>query len=194
MIITDDEINGKLKEFVKNGGTLVMTYRTAVKNRDNNLTLGEMTPVGLTELAGVEVEETESLQELEAFPLSGREDCYGKSGSGGIFRDMLITKGAQTLYSYGDRFYMGYAAITKNKFGSGRVYYIGCSPDAGTLKGIIEMAVDEAQIEKLVSPDGVEIVYRGEGENRVRMVINHNDHEVNFGSSTLEAFECRIEK
>ena len=44
------------------------------------------------------------------------------------------------------------------------------------------------------STDGVEVVYRGSGEEKIRMVINHNAYEVHNAGETLAPFECRISR
>lgn len=192
MIIMDDALAGKLRDFAMNGGRLVMTYRTAVKDRDNNLTLGEVVPVGMNDLAGVCVEETESLQDLDAFPITGSGVCMGQTGHGGIFRDMLVAKDAEILYRYGDEFYTEYAAVTRKAQGKGSVYYIGCSPDENTLTHVLGLAIDEAGIEKTSSPDGVEIVQRGNEKQHITMVINHNSYSTEACGVTLAPFECKI--
>ena len=71
MIVYKEEFEKKLREFAENGGTVVMTYRTAVKDRDNNLVLNKILPVNFDDFAGVYVEETESLQSYDAFPICG---------------------------------------------------------------------------------------------------------------------------
>lgn len=124
MLITTPELTKRLEEFVQNGGVLIMTYRSAVKDMDNNLVLGEMLPVGFNNIAGVTVEETESLQDYNSFSIIGKGIYNGKSGYGGIFRDMLVPTTAETLYSYDDDFYRQYAAITKKQLRQGlRVLY-----------------------------------------------------------------------
>jgi beta-galactosidase len=192
MIITDEDIAKRAEAFVRGGGRLIMTYRTAVKNRDNNLILGETVPVTFGSFAGVTVEETESLQDYDAFGLVGENGYDGNSGYGGIFRDMLVADGAEVLYRYGDRFYTEYAAITRNRYGGGEVYYIGCTPDETTLAKVIGAVISEAGIAKTESPDGVEIVRRGSGGNAVTMIINHNAAETEYNGETLAPFECRI--
>ena len=72
MIIAKPAFQEKARTFVNNGGTLVLTYRNAVKDLDNNLPFGETVPVGYRDLAGVSVVETESLQDLYAFPVVGQ--------------------------------------------------------------------------------------------------------------------------
>lgn len=192
MIIMDDALAERLKVFVMNGGRLVMTYRTAVKDRDNALVLGEMIPVGMCDLVGACVEETESLQDYDAFPIVGNGACEGMTGYGGIFRDMLDVGDAQVLYRYGDEFYTDYAAITRKRQGNGAVYYIGCTPDEGTLGHVLGMAIDEAGVSRTPSPDGVEIVQRGSAGQRIRMVINHNAFATEACGIALAPYECRI--
>ncbi len=194
MIVGTPEVRDRVKAFAEAGGTVVMTWRCAVKDRDNNLTLGETVPVGYGDVAGVYVDETESLQELAAFPVTGCGSFAGQSGSGGIFRDMLVSTGAEVLYRYGDTFYQEYAAVTRNACGSGSVYYLGCALDEGTLGRILGRVMEEQQIETVPSEPGVEIVSRGSGEDRVRFVINHNDRPAKDGDAELAPFECRIEK
>ena len=192
MLITTPELTKRFEEFVQNGGTLIMTYRSAVKDIDNNLVLGEMLPVGFNDIAGVTVEETESLQDYNSFSIIGKDIYKGKSGYGGIFRDMLVPTTAETLYSYDDDFYRQYAAITKNNYGKGCVYYLGTTPDADTLTGIISDIIDAVKIEKTASPDGVEIVKRGTDDNQIKMIINHNAFDIALDDITLKPFEVKI--
>ena len=191
MIITKPEFNQRVRDFVANGGTVVLTYRNAVKNADNNLELEKMIPVGYDDLAGVYVDETESLQNLNAFPLKGVGPCEGKNGYGGIFRDMLVSVDAEVLYKYDDQFYDGYAAVTRKKNGNGSVYYVGCGVDEDTLNNVMGMIRKDNGIDETPSEDGVEVVVRGT-DKKETFIINHNSKEVHFGSMTLAPFECKI--
>ncbi len=194
MIIGKEAFQARVKAFAENGGIVVLTYRSAIKDADNNLTLGAMIPVGYDEFAGVYVDETESLQEYDAFPLAGCESQEGQAGTGGVFRDMLVPTKAQVLYRYDDEFYKDYAAVTRNPYGKGIVYYLGCSLDDVTLARLTEQILAEAQITPEPSEDGVEIVRRGIGDQQIRIVMNHNDHAARDGERELAAFECQIEK
>ena len=53
-----------------------MTYRHAVKDADNNVPFGETLPVHYNALAGLTVEETESLQDYDAFPDMAHRAVY----------------------------------------------------------------------------------------------------------------------
>lgn len=194
MMIAKEEFKERIEAYVEDGGNLVMTYRTAVKNEDNNLELGKYIPVGYDKLTGVYVDETESLQELEAFPLIGTDACNGLSGTGGIFRDMLVAVDAEVLYRYGDDFYGDYAAVTRKCQGHGSVYYIGCSPDENTLNHIMGMVMDQANITGIKSPEGVEVVARGQGDHSITIYINHNSYPVETNGISLAPFESKILK
>ena len=65
-----------------------MTYRHAVKDADNNVPFGETLPVHYNALAGLTVEEMESLQDYDAFPVVGSGVFEGVEGTGGIFCDI----------------------------------------------------------------------------------------------------------
>ena len=192
MIIWKRELTEKVKEFAKNGGIVVMTYRTAVKDIDNNLTLGEMLPVGYNDFVGAYVEETESLQEYNSLDLEGEGVFNGIKGKGGIFRDMLVSKGAEVLFRYNDKFYDTFSAVTKNSYGKGKVYYIGCSPEEAILKLIVDDILNSAELQKTLSPDNVEIVVRGNGDKQIKIYINHNDYEVKIENICLKPFEYKI--
>ena len=192
MIIFKEDFEKKLREFAENGGTVVMTYRTAIKDRDNNLMLNKVLPINFTDFAGVYIEETESLQDFDAFPICGNGEYLDESGTGGVFRDMLVPNGAETLYKYGDKFYREYSAITKNSCGKGNVYYFGCTPDQNTIKKVMENIIRDENIEYIKSPDNVEITVRGDKDSRVKMIINHNDFEVDADGISLDAFETKL--
>ena len=194
MIIARPEFQNRVKDFVNAGGTLVLTYRNAVKDVDNNLPFGENVPVGYRELAGVTVAETESLQEILAFPLIGQGAFEGESGQGGIFRDMLEVTDAQVLYHYGDAFYTRYAAVTRKQHNKGMVYYLGCALDEAVTAKIMGTILADSHIDVIPSDSGVEVVLRGGAQQRVRMLINHNAFEASAGDITLEPFGCRIEE
>lgn len=192
MIIWKRELTEKVKEFAKNGGIVVMTYRTAVKDIDNNLTLGEMLPVGYNDFVGAYVEEIESLQEYNSLDLEGEGIFNGIKGKGGVFRDMLVSKGAEVLFRYNDKFYDTFSAVTKNSYGKGKVYYIGCSPEEAILKLIVDDILNSAELQKTLSPDNVEIVVRGNRDKQIKIYINHNDYEVKMENICLKPFEYKI--
>lgn len=192
MIITKAAFQQKVKRFVENGGTVVLTYRDFVKDSDNNLVFGKQIPVDFDTFAGVYMTETESLQEGQEFPVIGEGEFFGTQGMGGIFRDMLVADDAEVLMRYDDIFYKQFAAVTRKRQKNGYVYYIGCGLEEAVLQQIMSKIAEEQNIPFEHSEDGVEIVYRGSGNEKIRMVINHNPYEIQNAGETLAPFECRI--
>lgn len=192
MIITKPETEKKVKAFAESGGTVIMTYRSAVKDADNNVPFGKTMPVNYNDETGIIVTETESLQEPDAFPLEGCGIFEGVKGVGGIFRDMIEVNDAEVLFRYGDEFYHNYAAVTRKNFGKGRFYYLGCGMEESITEKIISEIIKESNIKTISSPDGVEVIQRGTGSTKINMLINHNPASAEVMGEKLAPFECRI--
>lgn len=188
MAVTDPEFAARLKDYVAAGGTALVTFRTAVKDRNNNLVFGKSLPVDLNDLLGLYVEETESVQELDSIPIAGE---YG-TGRAGVFRDMIAPEGAQVLWCYDDEFYRQYAAITRCNYGRGAAYYLGTVPDPSVLDTLFDEVMSRASIERLDLPKGVECVVRGEGSERVRILMNHNSYPVAAMGRELGPFAVEV--
>ena len=188
LIVTDPDFAARLKAYVAGGGVAVVTYRTAVKDRDNNLVFGKTVPVDLNDLLGLYVEETESVQEYDCIPLSGESG----PGAAGIFRDMAVPQGAQVLWRYADPFYRQYAAITRSDYGRGAAYYLATTPDRNTLDQVLAQAMARAGLERLELPEGVEAVTRGQGDRRVRILLNHNPVPVCALGRELAPFQAAV--
>lgn len=194
MIITKPEMELKVKEFVQNGGTVVMTYRCAVKDTDNNIPFGKTMPVNYNDITGINIVETESLQDYDAFTINGCGEFAKVQGKGGIFRDMIevIDQNTEVLFHYGDEFYSKFSAVTRKHNGKGCVYYIGCGLEQSLIGILMDTIMKDNKIDTIPSADGVEIVKRGAENSKICMLINHNAFEVEALGETLAPFECKI--
>lgn len=130
MIVMRDEFRERIKAFVRNGGKVVMTPRTAWKDADNNLVFGKRLPVDLTDLTGCMIEEHESL-------LVGQSSPCDK-GTGYVFEEMLKPTTAEVIAAWKDNPFGNYAAVTVNRFGKGECYYLGSSFDEVLLTKIFD--------------------------------------------------------
>lgn len=194
MIIEKPEFTEKVQSFVRAGGTAVLTYRTAVKDADNNLSFGRVIPVGYSDFAGVSVVETESLQDGQEFPVIGHGEFAGQTGEGGVFRDMIEVSDAEVLYTYGDTFYDKFAAVTRKSQGQGVVYYVACSLDEATMKLVMGRIMEDNSICGEATEDGVEVCYRGDDSSKVRVIMNHTGEERHYGDMALAPYESRIDR
>lgn len=188
MAVTDPDFTARLKAYVASGGVALVTFRTAVKDCDNNLVFGKSLPVDLTDMLGLCVVETESLQEPDAVPLASESG----RGTAGVFRDMVVPQGAHVLWRYDDEFYRQYAAVTRCDYGLGAAYYLGTVPDAAVLDALFGELMSRAVLERLELPEGVECAVRGEGERRVRILMNHNARPVTALGRELGPFGVEV--
>mgnify|MGYP000246583645 CR=1 FL=1 len=156
MIITKPEMEEKVEAFVKNGGTVIVTYRHAVKDADNNVPFGETLPVHYNALAGLTVEETESLQDYDAFPVVGSGVFEGVEGTGGIFRDMIQVQDAEVLFHYADAFYLEFAAVTRKTDRQGNFVLRGCGLEEKITKLLMEQVMRDWHFQMVPSEESLE--------------------------------------
>ena len=194
MIVFKREVQERIREFVKNGGKVVFTFRTAIKDYYNNLTLGEYNPTFYTDLIGAYIEEIESLQEGQSVEIKGVDEFSNVHGTGEVFRDMLKVTTAETLFMYNDEFYNELAAVTRNNFENGEAYYIGTGVDNEVMNKLAKKIIKEANIESIESEVGVEVVKRTVNNLNYYFVMNHTSDVKIFKGITLKAYESKIIK
>ncbi len=61
--------------------------------------------------------------------------------------ELLKPEGAEVLAGYDHYNWKDYAAITRNKYGEGTAYYLGCMTDDNTLCKVIKGALGSAGVE-----------------------------------------------
>jgi beta-galactosidase len=88
----------------------------------------------------------------------------------------LVPEGeAQTLLTYGARYYAGRPAAVENPFGGGRCLYLGTVPDDEGLRALLRAWVLEPLglpvIEDL--PSSVEVSRRTKGDQTYAFYLNH---------------------
>ena len=161
----------RLEAFVAAGGHLVLTPRTGMKDRYNAL-LPARQPGGLTEMAGVEVEDYYALD--VPVPVIGE----GFSGESRIWAERLnvLNANVTVLARYGEcnGWLDGQAAVTSHPYGKGMVYYVGAALDEAAHEALtrqILAGIGETPVE---TPDGVQLCacLSADGQS-VQIVINH---------------------
>lgn len=183
--VVDPEELQKIEKYVKNGGTLVTTYRSGTRKQDNTLYTDTL-PCALRELAGIEVEEFDVLRKKAHVSGVITSECT-------VWCEVIEPVTAKVLCTYSDRFYQGRAAVTVNTYGKGRVYYIGCDLEQQAVKELVRYISQQAGITVTQLPEGIELVQR---EN-CRILMNHNDTEVSADITgrnllTGEAFDGKL--
>ncbi|WP_075257994.1 beta-galactosidase [Herbaspirillum camelliae] len=168
LYLINDEIADKLREYVSNGGKLVLTTRTGVKNM-NNVCLPNRLPNLLTELAGVYVDEYDPVGKDTQKILLQNDQAYSCSQ----WCDVLTPVTAETIATYESEYFADRAAITRNVVCAGSVYYIGTILDADANRALLRRIASEAGIDfQLNVPEGVEVTTRSTEGRSLRFILN----------------------
>ncbi|TKC91211.1 beta-galactosidase [Trinickia terrae] len=168
LYLIDEAMALTLKQYVDNGGTLVLTTRSGVKNM-NNVCLPDRLPNLLTELAGVYVDEYDPVgKDVQTLSLD-----TGEALSSGQWCDILTPVTAETVATYSSEYFSGASAITRNAHAKGVVYYIGTVLDEKATRTLMRRIATDAGIEcELELPDGVEVAVRSSEERQILFVLN----------------------
>ena len=171
--LADKELTDRWMEYVEQGGNLVLTCRTAQKDRYGRLSeapFGSM----IYELTG---------NELEFFDLLLPEDpgkvvMDGRTYTWNTWGEILKPgKDSQVWATYEDEFYEGKPAVTTRRLGKGTVTYIGVDSTDGSLeKDILKKLYAMLDIPVMDLPYGVSVEYR----NGLGIVLNYTDKPFTF--------------
>lgn len=166
----------RLEQFTRGGGTFVTTFFSGIVNENDIVTLGGY-PGELRKLLGIWVEEIDALlpdqrnrivMKDTIGPLSGEYEC-------GLLCDLLHSEGAEIVAEYGDDFYKGMPALTRNRFGQGEAWYVAASPDAPFLQGLLGHICIERGIRPIMPPKaGIETTCRTKNGQSYVFVLNHS--------------------
>lgn len=188
MQIMDEVLAARLTAFVEQGGTLVTGFRTAIKNRDNNLHLLTHAPALIGDVLGVIAREGEALVDAQV-EISGEGQFEGQKGSVTVWRDMLDLTTATSLYHYTDDFYQDKTCVSRNVYGQGCAYVVGGGVDEAVLFNLAAHILHEQNIPAVDTPAGVERIERG----CLSVVLNHNSTSRALPDVELPAFGVLFE-
>jgi beta-galactosidase len=151
--VMDETTAHKIRDFVKNGGTVVMTSNSAVVDETGKV-FASTRPGRLNDVFGIRVasyEETETMNEISRKSLKGKKielDYKGKTiGAESARYDVIESKGAEILGSI-TSLDKDYPIITSNKYGKGRAIYVGLPASDGVLGPLLDNLIDELGIKK----------------------------------------------
>lgn len=197
MQIMDESLVARLKAYVANGGVLVLGFRAGIKNRDNNIQLMQTAPVGLTDMLGIRVAESEALGMGQSAPVVSVSDAQHTSVAH-VWRDLVQVDTATVLYRYDDPLYDQFACVTTHDYGQGVAYYVGAGVDAIVLADVVERVCAKQGIVQRPLLQGVELVERGMMDFGVTtLLMNHTADVVDLSGvsahvKTLKPYEAMI--
>ena len=159
--VMDQTTASKIRDFVKNGGTVIMTTNSALVDTTGQV-FATTRPGRLSDVFGIRIgsyEETEALNEISRKSYKGKrkELMYnGKTINTESSRfDIIEPNGAEILGSI-TSLDKDYPIITSNKYGKGRAIYVGLPAKGEVLGSLLDDLISELGIKKgPVVPSGV---------------------------------------
>lgn len=170
-----DELLKRLDWYVREGGTLVTTFKTGFAN-ENVKVSHEVQPHILRACMGYRYDQF-------TFPvntgLQGEIAAEDGSDEAEVFMELLIPEGAQVLASYDHYNWNRYAAVTRNHCEKGYAYHIGCMTEEGFLKKVFLRALKDAGIRRETECEFPLIVRKGVNDlgKTVRFYLNYSGQE-----------------
>ena len=186
---------GRLESFVKNGGTLLLTYLSGVVNETALVLRGGWPGGGLRKMAGVWSEEIDALYPnppQRIVPAAG--NALGMTGEHPVkdYCERVHPEGATVLATYKTDFYAGMPALTVNKYGAGHVYYLAARPAADPfLDSLTRGLASQARVSRCLDvelPEGVTVQKRSGGGRTFYFLHNcrREDQVVDLGAIRLK--------
>ncbi len=191
LFVTDKGMADKLDAYARQGGRLVLTNRSGVKDENNQCIMSPL-PTVFADMAGVHVEEYDAIgkkwQKLHisqaSWLLQDKRMTAARQGEEPacqLWCDILESHGAEVLARYGENFYEGKAAITVNQYGAGEVYYVGTVMNRWGMVSLMSEIIRKAGISHIESlPFGVEHTVRRSQNNRWHFLFNNTGAEQEF--------------
>lgn len=176
--VLDGVSANNLRRYVENGGILLTTARSGVKN-EANAVVNTPLPGLLADVCGMEVDEYEALPPDVNVPLSlelSGLTADTQTAHAWLWCDILTPSTAKTVARYQGEYYTGRTAITLNHFRQGQVLYVGTIGNEALHDTIVGWLVNAASISPaLTAPVGVEAVERWKDGHRLLFLLNHAD-------------------
>ena len=185
----------RLNQYVKDGGTLVVTFKSGFAN-ENVKVHADAQPHIRKDALGISYDQFTfphnvklsgklyGAESLDDFARSADADINSDDadsaevGEARVFMELLKPEGAEVIAGYEHYNWKGYAAITRNKYGMGIAYYLGCMTDNATLQNVIKAALGDAGV-KLSGYEYPVIVREGTNDfgKTVRYFLNYSAKE-----------------
>jgi len=169
-----DDTAAQLADFVRDGGHLVLTTRTGVKDWENTMR-PTLAPGPLAPIAGIEVEDTYPLLdpvEVKGKGLIGKCKIWGE-------RVRIRARDAEVRATFGPGcgWLEGRPAIVSRREGKGRVTCLAGWFDEKLLDLVMAEIMKEAGIkQRFAGPKGVEFAVRSGGRGtEILIIMNHTD-------------------
>jgi beta-galactosidase len=181
-------VAANLTQFVEHGGTLLTTFYSGIVDEHDHVGLGGY-PSELRKLLGIHVEE------LDPWTTAIKNDVVIKEGALAgtypcdLWGELLHLEGAQALAVFASDYYANSPALTVNKFGEGRAYYIATQGSEELLGKLIKELCQEAHVAPVLQTStNIEVTKRIHSDGReIYFLLNHthNAQQITLPAGTF---------
>ena len=174
----------RLNEYVAGGGTLVVSYFSAIVDENDTVHAGGF-GAPLRESLGLTVEEFLPLREGETGQIrltSGEGDSFPCD----VWQEDLALEGADAVASYAEGPGLGGPAVTRNAHGDGHGWYVSTRLGVEGLAAIMRGAYADAGIHVNPPADGLEIVTRHGEDADFVFAINHSSLDAKCAATGVD--------
>jgi beta-galactosidase len=189
LALMDDQLADRLQRFVEQGGTLIMSAHSAIKDRDNAFTMAAI-PICLTKLFGAELDSFQTYQPPSRTNNSvAFED--GNTVPVSVFAEVLHPTTARVIGHWANDYLKDSPAATEQPFGKGKAVYYGSLFNLDAARYLVKRYAAEMGLKPLLAgaPEQVEATRRTKGTTDFYFLLNHGDTpatvEVGGGFSDL---------
>ena len=181
--------------FVTQGGAFAATYITGQVN-ENDLAFLKGFPGPLRETLGIWCEEVDALYPEDRNAIVWKEKRYEAFE----ICELIHAESAETLGTYGSDFYAAQPALTMNRRGEGKAYFIAARTGSDFLDDFYRSIAEEAGVKRVIKselPRGVTAQVRSDGEREFIFLLNFTPSAQkvdagNGGIKELGPFECLV--
>lgn len=170
LYLMTEAAGNNLREYVDNGGTLVVSYFSGIVDEHDAVHEGPH-PGALRDVLGLTVEEFSPLLQGELVRITGPD---GSELTGDVWTEFVVPRGAETVWTYADGLTAGHPAVTRHRLGAGSAWYVSTRLGAEGLDALIGWAADDARVAPRADlPRDVEVVRRTGESGTYVFAVNH---------------------
>lgn len=172
-VIVTRERAALLKEYVQQGGTLIIGCRSGYKQENGKCVMAPQ-PGLLQELTSSDVRDFSFAHKMEPAVTA---DWNGRKMEMPVFNDIMElaedAEDAEVLAVFENSYFAGKAALIEKKSGKGRTLHLGSTFSQQNLQMLLEYAgVWEPFADLVEAPEGVELVQRKKGDKIYMFALN----------------------
>jgi beta-galactosidase len=175
LVLMDDQLAKRLRQFVEQGGTLVLSAHSALKDRDNAFTAATI-PIGLTNLFGVALDSFQTYQPPSHADNALRFDDGGTAPVQ-VFAEVLRPTTARVVGRWERDHLKDSPAATEQQFAKGKAVYYGSLFNVDAARYLIKHYAGDLGLKPLLAdaPAQIEVTRRTKGNTDFYFLLNHGD-------------------